>query len=274
MIKKIIHVSDIHIKNYQRLEEISEVLDNFIKQCAEIAADYERDEVRIVIAGDLLHSKNTITPNLVIYASTFLRQLASIARVILISGNHDTIVSNSDKIDAITSIVDSTMIDDVMFMDEMCGYESGIIVDENITWALYSIYDGFSKPDITKARMENPENTVVGLFHGDIVGSTLPNGMVMEEGLDRDVFSECDCVLAGHIHKRQEIKCGDCTLVYSGSIYQNNYGETVTQHGFCLWDIPSLEHHMVDVPNDYGLYEFKISSLSDIENDKETLSNY
>lgn len=274
MIKKVIHAADIHIKNYQRIEEIGETLNNFIEKCKEIASGYERDEVRIVISGDLLHSKNTITPTLVIYTTTFLRQLTQIAKVILISGNHDTIVNNQDKIDAISSIVDSAMIDDLVFMDEACSYQSGIMVDDNITWALYSIYDGYMKPDIEKAREMYPDNTVIGLFHGDMVGSTLQNGTIMTEGLDKAAFNECDCVMAGHIHKVQEIKCGSCIFVYAGSIYQNTFGETVSKHGFYTWEIPSLEHQFIELPIEYGLYDFQISNIDDISNDKEILANY
>ena len=66
MIKKIIHLADIHIRNNQRYEEYTEQLLKFIDKCKEICEPYEEDEVRIVICGDIFHSKNNISPELFI----------------------------------------------------------------------------------------------------------------------------------------------------------------------------------------------------------------
>ena len=59
-IKQIIHCADIHIRNFVRLEEYSEQLEKFIEKCKELCNGFEKDEVRIVISGDLVHSKNTL----------------------------------------------------------------------------------------------------------------------------------------------------------------------------------------------------------------------
>ena len=59
-IKKVIHVSDIHIRNFQRMDEYAEQLTKFIEKCKKICESYEKDEVRIVISGDLLHQKNNL----------------------------------------------------------------------------------------------------------------------------------------------------------------------------------------------------------------------
>ena len=74
MIKCVIHCSDIHIRNFQRLGEYAEKLTSFVEKCKEIAKDYEREEVRIVIAGDLVHQKNNISNELMTFSSFFLRQ--------------------------------------------------------------------------------------------------------------------------------------------------------------------------------------------------------
>ena len=58
MIKCVIHLADVHIRPYVRLGEYAEVLSSFVKKLKEITSTYERDEVRIVISGDLFESKN------------------------------------------------------------------------------------------------------------------------------------------------------------------------------------------------------------------------
>ena len=73
-IKKIIHCSDIHIKNYLRHEEFAIQLTKFIKKCKKIAESYNKDEVRIVISGDLIHQKNQISPQTIFNLQKKLNQ--------------------------------------------------------------------------------------------------------------------------------------------------------------------------------------------------------
>ena len=274
MIKKVIACSDIHIRNFQRLDEYAEILTKFIEKCNEIASSYEKEEIRIVICGDIIHNKNNISPELISFTSNFIRQLEQIAKVIVIAGNHDLIVNNLSRKDAITSIFETANFSNSFLLDNILGYESGYVIDDNITWAVYSIYDNFMKPDIDMAKKEYPDNKIIGLYHGVIVGSTLDNGTIMDDGIDRGVFEGCDCVMCGDIHKRQVLKKNGIDIVYSGSLIQQTFGETVTQHGFTLWDIDSLTHEFIDLQNDYGLYAFEINDFNDIENDKEILKNY
>ena len=178
------------------------------------------------------------------------------------------------RMDAITSIFNTAQFQNSLFLDEMLDYESGCVIDDNIVWAVYSIYNGFTRPNIEEIREENPNCKVIGLFHGMVVGSTLPNGSVVNEGLDGGVFSGCDCVMAAHIHKRQVLKRGDVEIVYCGSIIQQTFGETVSQHGFVKWDAETLEHEYIDIETDYGLFDVEISCENDIDEDKERLINF
>ena len=274
MVKCVIHSADIHLRLFQRMEEYNEQLSTFINHCSDIASEYDKDEVRIVIAGDLFHNKNNISPEQITLASSFIRQLQNIAKTIVISGNHDLVVNNASRMDAMTSLFNASQFDNAFFFDGILNYESGIIVDDNITWAVYSVFDDFSRPDIENAISENPDNTVIGLYHGSVIGASLNNGTVMDSGLSKDAFKGCDIVMAGHIHKRQEIKCCDAILLYPGSLIQQDFGETVTQHGFAIWDIEKKTYNIVDMPSSYNLYKFSIKSIDDVDQDQELLINY
>lgn len=273
-IKKIIHCSDIHIKNLLRHNEYAEQLTKFIEKCQEICEPFEKNEVRIVIAGDLIDQKNNITPELITFVSTFIRELESIAKVIVIAGNHDLIVNNLSRKDAISSIFETAAFDNAFLLDMELGYQSGYVVDDNITWCLYSIFDNFNKPNIFEAKNENPSNKMIGLYHGMIIGSMLYNGNIVDSGVQGELFEGCDCVMAGDIHKQQNLKRGDVTIVYPSSLIQQNYGETVTQHGFCVWDVETMTHEFIPLLSEYGMYKFEIKDISDIDNDKEILVNY
>ena len=267
-IRKVIHCSDIHIRNFQRLEEYAEQLTKFVEYCRAIAQDYEEDEVRIVISGDLVHQKNSLSPELISFTSMFIRQLQDIAKVIVIAGNHDLIVNNLSRKDAISSIFETAMFENAFLLDAELGYQSGYVVDDNITWAVYSIYNDFLRPDIEKARMEHPDNKVVGLFHGMLVGASLFNNTIADNGCSLDMFEGCDCVMAGDIHKRQELRKNGVSIVYPGSLIQQTFGETVSDHGFAVWNMlhkPKFE--FMNIENDYSLFDFKISSADDLDND-------
>ena len=75
MIKCIIHCADIHIHNFHRYDEYSEQLMKFVDKCKEIADKYEKGEVRILIAGDLVNQKNNISNELIVFSSFFIRKL-------------------------------------------------------------------------------------------------------------------------------------------------------------------------------------------------------
>lgn len=273
-VKKIIACADVHIRNFLRQDEYGEQLTNFIEMCREIASHYERDEVRIVIVGDILHQKNNISPELISLVSLFIRQLEDIAKVIIIAGNHDLLENNTSRKDAISSIFETASFNNAYLLDAELDYSSGYVVDDNITWCVYSIYSDFVKPDINAAKTEAPENKCIGLYHGLIVGATLDNGSVSDCGVDGDLFGGCDYVLAGHIHKRQEFYRGQVPIAYCGSLIQQTYGETVTQHGFAVLDVETMELSFVDLPTTYGLYKVEINSVDDIDNDVERIVNY
>ena len=183
-------------------------------------------------------------------------------------------VNNLTRIDPITAIFQASQFDNAIHLDSYFNYDSGIIVEDNVTWVLYSIFNDFRRPDIEQAKKDYPDNIVIGLYHGTVVGATLNNGTVMDSGQDGDIFQGCDFVLAGDIHKRQVIKRGDTIIVYPGSLIQQTFGETITQHGFAVWDLEKKSYDFVELETDYGLYNFEIKTPEDIDNDKEILKNY
>lgn len=274
-IKVVIHIADIHIRNFVRLEEYSEQLTKVVDKCKDIASKYDKDEVRIVICGDLVHSKNTISNELMVFASFFLRQLEEIAKVIVIAGNHDLIVENQTRTDTLTALFDTANFENCIFLDSELDYKSGCAIDNNVVWCLYSIYEDFLRPTTIEETKETNQNAkFIGLFHGQVVGSTLNNGYVSDSGLDGEAFEGCNCVMAGHLHKRQVLKRGNTEIVYPGSLIQQTYGETVSQHGFAVWDIEKMEYKFIDIDSNYGLYDVEIDNIDDITEDKERLINF
>lgn len=270
MVKKIIQVADIHIRRTMDNWENNmylELLTQFIEECKKIAEPYDRSEVRIVICGDLFHNKNNISNDLDIMATNFIRELEKIAPIRILVGNHDYNANNIDQAHTITTFCETRGFNDTILLDDILNYRSGCIIDDNIVWTVYSTFDDFIKPDIITTKQENNDKIFVGLYHDMILGATMNNGSVSDVGASSDTFDGCDCVMAGHIHKRQVLRKNGIDIVYSGSLFQQNFGETVTQHGFCVWNMEDLSHEFIDLKSDYGYYNLEINNLDDINNE-------
>ena len=105
MIKKIVHLADIHIRTFRMHDEYQDVFKSLINDLTDLLVDYKREEIRIVIAGDLVHQKIVISNEQLMLGTWFLRKLDEIAPVILIAGNHDLLENNKDRMDSITPMV-------------------------------------------------------------------------------------------------------------------------------------------------------------------------
>lgn len=274
MIKKIIACSDLHIRNLRRLDETGEILQKLIDEFQYITNEYDKDEVRIVVAGDLFHSKIEVSNEAEVICGWFLRELNKICKTYVIAGNHDMLQNNNNRLDSITPIFSLSSFDNCHYLDKDLDYQSGCIIDDNIVWCLYSSFDNFSIPDFKMLKIEHKDKTFVGLCHGDVVGSSTDVNYVSDKGISPDVFEDLDFVILGHIHKHQCIKKNGVQAVYCGSPIQQDFGENISNHGFVVWNTEecTYEHHKLK--NDkYGFYQFEIKNIDDIDEGNEILIN-
>ena len=281
MVQKIVHIADVHIKNYQRLNEFSEAVDTLVDMLDKTFEGIEYNDRLIVIAGDTVHQKNTVSNELYVFVAKFFRRLEEKAPVLVISGNHDLIVGNDSRVDTLTGIFETACFDNTRFIDMELGYKSGIYHYKNIEFYLYSIWQDYVEPDPTNIKEVNPEAVThrIGLFHGPIVGSKLSNGSLIDSGLSLDAFNAVPIVMAGDIHKRQTLSYnnGNGVFVYPGSLIQQNLGESVNGHGFATWDLfkdgtYTLKND-IELPTSYAMYKMKIDSIDDIDNDNIKVLN-
>ena len=254
MIKTIVHYSDLHLKLYKYHERDKLVLLTALKEWQSIKPD------RIVFTGDLVHSKNQMTPELIRLLSWWMTETAKICPTVYLIGNHDFLENNQDRLDAITPIVENLNNENITYYKHKGCYE-----DENILWCVYSLTDENERPDIPET-----EKTKVGLFHGTIIGLTTDIGFEFEEGYDVERFNGCDVVLAGDIHKRQIFDIPNNNKAYMvGSTICQNYGESVKNHGYGILNMDDFSYTFKDLENKQPFLSFKIKDITDIESDKE-----
>jgi DNA repair exonuclease SbcCD nuclease subunit len=268
-VKKIIHLADIHIRTFRMHDEYKDVFKTLIKDIKDNIEGYERDEARILIAGDLVHQKIVISNEQLILGTWFLRALEKVAPVILIAGNHDLLENNKDRMDSISPMVQFLPDQNINFFKESKCY-----LDDNIVWCVYSIFEENKRPNIEGARLEFGEDkTYIGLFHAPLINAKTDIGYEIDHGAELDIFEGCDMVMLGDIHKRQFFNHKGVQIAYPSSLIQQNFGENVTKHGFLMWDVETKTFTEHDVENKYPYYQFKIKSLEDLETGLEKITN-
>jgi len=268
-VKKIVHLADIHIRTYRLHEEYKDVFKTFLKQLTNDLKDYQKDEIRIVIAGDLVHQKIIISNEQLILGTWFIKQLEKIAPVIIIAGNHDLLENNRDRVDSITPMVQFLPEANVNYFKESKCY-----LDDNIVWCVYSIFEGNIRPNIEAARQEfGDDKTYIGLYHAPIINAKTDIGYIIDHGADLEIFEGCDMVMLGDIHKRQSFNYKGIPIAYPSSLIQQNFGENVSNHGYLIWDVETKTFTEYNVENKYSFYNFRIRSLEDLDNNKELITN-
>ena len=193
MIKKLIHLSDIHIRTLHLHDHHKRQFKIFLEDVKKHIEGYEYNEVRFVITGDIAHQKITISNEQLILTSWFFTEISKLGKLVLIPGNHDFLENNLDRLDTITPIVELLGNNNIVYYKD-----GGVYDDDNIKWVVYSLFQHNQRPDFKKEE----GFSYVGLFHGAIQGMTTDLGYVFDEAYDRVNFNGCDVVLCGDVHKR------------------------------------------------------------------------
>jgi DNA repair exonuclease SbcCD nuclease subunit len=266
MVKKIIHISDLHIRTFQLHDLYKQQFEKLLSEVKKELVGHEFHETRVVITGDIAHQKINISNEQMMLMSWFINKLANeVGKVIIIPGNHDFLENNTQRLDSITPIVELLNHDHIQYFKNGGSYN-----DENINWIVYSLYEHNERP-----KFEREDGKLhVGLFHGVIQGMTTDVGFQFEDGYDRMNFLDLDLLLCGDIHKRQQFKLpGGGKGVMIGSLIQQNFGETVKHHGYGVYDVKTDEYVFHDLENSQPFLHFTITDIQDIIDEKEILNN-
>jgi len=259
---KIIHCADIHIRLYKRHAEYREVFATFYDSIR----SQNLTNTAIVVAGDVVHAKTDMSPEMVNLTSEFLKQLADLAPTILIAGNHDLNLANPNRLDALSPIVDNLQHENLYYLKD-----SGVYEFANVEFALFAVDDG--PEDWPSATALTDGKAKIALFHGPVNLAQTDVGYTVAGKITVDTFGGYDMVLLGDIHRTQILQeyggPGTPEIFYPGSLIQQNHGESLVGHGYGIWDVPtrSVETY-VEVPNSYGYHTIRLldNTMPDISN--------
>jgi DNA repair exonuclease SbcCD nuclease subunit len=267
MIKHIIAAADIHLRPIARHSEYKKVFNKFIREVKDNKPD------RLILAGDLLHSKITVSNEAFSILSKFLNALAKHTKVIIIPGNHDAVIG-SERMDSISPIIEMINNPDIVYYKNSGCYVDNW--DESVVYAVWSCLDKQESPEIDGFKADydlNSDKTYIGLYHGVINGSKTPLGFTfIHEGMDSSEFFHTDFFIAGDIHLYQTYEYDNYTGkgfgIMTGSLIQQNFGEKSEHHGYInlikknnIWS-----HELIEIDNEHNYYTFELKDFEDLEN--------
>lgn len=250
-LKHVVHISDVHIRLFQRHREYRE---SFRRLYSDIKSKNLTNAV-IVLAGDIVHAKTDMSPEMVSLTSEFLSNLSDIAPVIMIAGNHDLNLSNPNRLDSLSPIVDNLNHPNLHY-----AKYSQILTVADTDFAIFSVVD-HEWPSVGDCKSKNK----VALFHGPVDGSYAGSFSIDYNRYKVEMFDGFDMVMMGDIHSHQVLQTRNKTwdkpiVVYSSSLIQQNHGEPLEGHGWCLWDIKKQNMEFVPLVNEYGYVTLEVDN--------------
>ena len=218
------HIADVHFRGLKRHDEYRAVFNTFFEKCRELKPD------AIFIGGDIVHSKTQgISPEVIDVLHWWLKSMAEIAPVHIVLGNHDGLILNHDRQDAITPIVNAINSPKIHLYKNSGVYP----IKDGYNWCVFSCFDEEGWKNVKP--VEGDIN--IATFHGGVLGSKTDTDWDISGEVAESFFDDYDFAFLGDIHKYQYID-SEKRIAYPGSTIQQNYGEDVKK-GFLFWEINS-----------------------------------
>lgn len=224
----------------------------------------------VVVCGDIIDEKTQrISPELIDQLNWWFTELAKIAPVHVILGNHDGNLANLSRQDAISPILSLLDHQNISFYKQ-----SGTYPQDHDGWDVsFCVFSCFDE-DGWEHVEPDPDHINIALFHGSVTGAKTDLDYALGAEVPIEFFDEFDFVLLGDVHLRQFLN-EEKTIAYPGSCIQQNFGE-ITDKGFLFWDIRSkddfdVKFHRIKQPKPFITIEWqgsvkKTLALASVDN--------
>ena len=225
---KFAHFADVHWRGLTRHKEYRESFQDAFETLRKEKVD------GIFIVGDIVHSKTQgISPELIDNLCWWFKELSKISKVYVTLGNHDGLIMNKDREDAISPIIRALNIEEII----LSKYTETFDINEEISVTNFSCFDeeNWTSVSLDKSKIN------IGLFHGAVTGSETDINWELDGEVDEGFFKGFDFVFLGDIHKHQYLD-KERRIAYCGSTIQQNFGETPNK-GFMIWEIDSKKKY-------------------------------
>ena len=237
--KKIGIFSDIHIGLGQDDKTNHENLLEFAKWSSETFLN--RGISDIIIPGDIFHNRNEISVTTLSIAKQFFDFFKDF-RIFISTGNHDCFLKHKSDINSISLLDGWSNIHIIDKKPEVISYKNKTI--SLIPW-------GTEYDDIP--------NTDIMFGHFEISSFYMNSYKVCEHGINSgDILKKSPYVISGHFHKKDHRTYSNGQILYVGSPYQQNFGDTLDERG--IYEFNLDENTFFFIKNDISPQYFKVSA--------------
>jgi DNA repair exonuclease SbcCD nuclease subunit len=239
--------SDIHLGLGQDSKEWHDIVINFAEWASN---EYKKNNIEdIIIPGDIFHNRSYISVETLSVAKKFFDYFKDF-NVYISTGNHDCFKKDTSDINSI-SILD--------------GWKN-INIAENEIKQLETTNNkkiclvpwGVSLKDVPK--------TDIIFGHFEIDSFYMNSYKLCEHGLSyKELFNHAPLIISGHFHKKDHRKYENGEIVYLGSPYQHNFGDTKDSRGIYILDTTSNTFQFIE--NNISPKHYKITINEDLSED-------
>lgn len=245
--KKIGCFSDIHLGLSQNSSQWHQIALEFAKRASRRYLELGIDE--IIIPGDIFHNRSEVSVDTLSVAKKFFDYFKDFT-IYMSTGNHDCYHKDNSSINSI-SIFDGWdnihVIDDkVLLLDTNFNKKVAIV-----PWGIG--IEEMPKCDIMFAHLE------INTFYMNPIKAC-------DHGMEsRNLFEKTKYVISGHFHKRDHRVYENGEILYLGSPYQQNFGDTKDDRGYYVFDLETNKFEFIE--NDFSPKFYYINENSVIKED-------
>ena len=256
--EKIIHVADCHIRLTKRHQEYREIFNRLFESIKSTT-----ENTAVFCLGDIINSKLDLSPECVQITKEFLCGSANLRPTILIAGNHDCNLSNKNRLDSLSPIVEAINHPNLFYLKKSGLYGLGNVCINN--YSIFDSPDDYIKGNDIPQIYRNQYEHFVCLFHGQVDGSITDLGFkLVNPTIPISLFDHHEIVCLGDIHLQQTLQEYDYQnnkpiVRYPGSLISQNHSE-IGPRGYTWWDLKSKTYKQIDVFNDYGFYTISLKN--------------
>jgi predicted phosphodiesterase len=153
----------------------------------------------------------------------------------MITGNHDCYFKNSNKVNSPELLLSE-------YTNIKTYSEPTEIKVDNLNILLLPWINSENQEKSLKLIKKTKSKIAMG--HLEMQGFRVNKNLVMEHGLEADIFSNFTKVFSGHYHTRSN----NGTIFYLGNPYEIYWNDVNDTRGFTIFDTETLEHFPVDNP--------------------------
>ena len=189
----------------------------------------------IIHMGDAFDSRKSIDYQSLEWAKRFVFEPLKNYKVHMIVGNHDSYYKNTNNTNSPQLLLkDYPNIQTYSSPTEIKVENLDILL---LPWICM-------ENEEKSLKMIKKTKAKVAMGHLELQGFSPHRGLIMEHGLESNVFKDFKKVFSGHYHTRSD----NGTVFYTGNPYEIYWTDVNDTRGFTIFDTETLEHTYINNP--------------------------